>query len=89
MPHDDDTPLLIRRMLALRLEPDTIRRTEPDMFSEFQALCRRCESERQCAWTLAHDSTDPAWQDWRNYCPNSAKLRMLSTLRACCFAVAE
>jgi hypothetical protein len=82
---DDPTPLLTRRMLALHLEPDDVRQSEPAMFGEFQALCGRCESQQQCAWTLVDLSTDPAWQDWRNYCPNSAKLRMLSALRACCF----
>jgi hypothetical protein len=79
------TPLLIERMLALRLEPDEIRRADPAMFGEFQARCRLCESPGQCAWSLVHHDIDAAWQDWRNYCPNSAKLRMLSALRGCAF----
>jgi hypothetical protein len=84
--HDaSHTPLLIERMLALRLEPEDVRRADPAMFGEFQARCRLCESPGQCAWSLVHLDIDPAWQDWRNYCPNSAKLRMLSALRGCAF----
>jgi hypothetical protein len=87
MSHRDHehTPLLIERMLVLRVDPGEAQRTEPAMFGEFQTLCRMCESQEECAWSLVHDAADPAWQDWRNYCPNSAKLRMLSALRGCVF----
>src|SRR5262245_40382217 len=87
--NDDHTPLLIERMLVLHLDPGEVRRTEGAMFEEFQTLCRRCPSKDECAWSLVHDTADPAWQDWRNYCPNSAKLRMLSALRGCVFDAGE
>jgi hypothetical protein len=83
--NDDHTPLLSERMLVLRLDPGEVQRTEPAMFGEFQTLCRMCKNQEECAWSLVHDATDPAWQEWRNYCPNSAKLRMLSALRGCAF----
>jgi len=81
----DPTPLLTRRMRALNLDPADVVRSEPAMFYEFRGLCRGCEAREACAWTLEHGGEDPAWQEWRNYCPNSAKLRMLSALRSCCF----
>jgi len=87
--NDDRTPLLIERMLVLRLDPGEVQRAEPAMFDELQALCRRCQSREECEWSLVHDAADPAWQDWRNYCPNSAKLRMLSALRGCVFDAGE
>jgi len=82
---EDPTPLLTRRMLGLGLTPEDIWQDEAAMFAEFRARCGRCEAQGQCALALLHGAADPAWQEWRNYCPNSAKLRMLSALNACRF----
>jgi hypothetical protein len=75
--------LLTRRMELLQLKPNELARTDPQLFRELQATCLLCEQPDTCAHALRDDSADPAWQDWRNYCPNSTRLTMLSTLKNC------
>jgi hypothetical protein len=79
----DPIDLLERRMEALCLEPNEVAHIEPLMFREFQQRCVKCEKRGQCALDLADKFADPAWQYWRDYCPNAATLSMLSTLQSC------
>jgi hypothetical protein len=78
----DPTDLLERRMEALCLEPNEVARIEPLTFRELQQRCVKCEKRGQCALDLADKFADPAWQYWRDYCPNAATLTMLSTLQS-------
>lgn len=80
-PHPAQSDLLARRMTGLHLDPEEFSRAEPTLFREFQRLCIACESKGRCARDLADEFADPAWQDWRDYCPNASMLSMLSTLR--------
>jgi hypothetical protein len=79
--------LLERRMAALKLEPDEVARAEPELYRDFQRLCTSCRSPIQCAQDLARefgrDPTEPESSDWRAYCPNGARLNMLSILNRC------
>lgn len=75
--------LLQRRMKALSLDLDDVTQTEPLLLQELQHRCARCESREQCALELADKSSDPASENWRDYCPNAATLLMLSTLQTC------
>ena len=81
-PNDLHAELLTRRMELLHLEPNELARTDPVLFQELQATCLLCEQPGTCASALRDDSADPAWQDWRNYCPNSSRLTMLATLQS-------
>ncbi|RAI44261.1 hypothetical protein CH341_10160 [Rhodoplanes roseus] len=78
-----DDLLLCRRMRALRLDPDELYCSEPRAFGILRRLCATCSVPGRCARDLADEFADPAWQDWRNYCPNATTLSILSALRAC------
>ncbi len=75
--------LLSRRMLALHLDPSEFARAELSALSELQRLCGRCRHRVQCEGDLADEFADPAWQNWRDYCPNANALSILSALRGC------
>src|ERR1700687_1012398 len=76
----DPISLLERRMEALSLNPDEIAHTERLTVRELQRRCVKCEKRDRCALDLADEFADPGWQCWRDYCPNAARLTMLSTL---------
>lgn len=78
----DETELLQRRMLVLRLDTEAWARFEPAMVCELQRLCAACSSRQQCAHDLVTYFDDPTWPGWRDYCPNAAKLNMLSALQS-------
>jgi hypothetical protein len=73
----DSADLLLRRMAALDLDRNEVSRTEPRTFQDLRRVCTMCKSHRRCKRDLAHDSADPAWQD---YCPNAATLMALDAL---------
>ena len=79
----DPISLLERRMEALSLNPDEVTHMEPLTVRELQRRCVRCEKRGQCALDLADKFADPGWQYWRDYCPNAARLSMLSTFQSC------
>jgi hypothetical protein len=78
----DPISLLERRMEALLLDSDEVMHIEPLMVGELRHRCVKCEKRRQCALDLADKFADPAWQCWRDYCPNAATLLRLSALES-------
>lgn len=42
--------------------------------------CARCAARGKCMRDLDDEFADPAWGDWRNYCPNATSLSFLRTL---------
>jgi len=74
-PHSAD--LLLRRMTALDLDPEEVRRIEPQTFHDLQRVCSMCRDHRRCVHDLAADAGNPAWKD---YCPNVATLMALNAL---------
>jgi hypothetical protein len=76
-PSSEVTNLLLRRMIVLGLDRDDVSRTEPQIFCDLQADCVVCNSRQQCTFDLVCNSESENWQD---YCPNYAKLKMLSVL---------
>ena len=76
-----ETPLLQRRMIALRLDVEAWLNLDPEMFGDLQRSCAACVSPSQCAYDLGAHLDDPTWHDWRDYCPNVARLRMLVALQ--------
>jgi len=69
--------LLMNRMAALDLDRKEVEHVQPGTFRDLQRICTMCESHRQCARDLAHDSGNPKWED---YCPNVATLKALNAL---------
>jgi len=74
---------LMRRMAVLRLDPDEIADDEPLLFCDLRSACMMCECRAGCEHDLASESADPAWQNWRDYCPNATTLTVLSALKGC------
>jgi hypothetical protein len=78
----DETELLQRRMAALGLDIEAWANFESVMLGELQGPCAACVSRQRCAYDLVTHFDDPTWPDWRDYCPNAAKLDMLSALQS-------
>lgn len=76
----DSSDLLKRRMHALHLDPDDLARDPAGMAGIKPGLCARCAARGKCMRDLDDEFADPAWGDWRNYCPNATSLSFLRTL---------
>jgi hypothetical protein len=74
----DTYKLLFMRMAALQLEPDEVRRIEPDVFGALAGACAHCESKDRCEQDLT--AAGGVRHAWVNYCCNTATLRALATL---------
>jgi hypothetical protein len=81
-----DIGLLLRRMAVIDIDPDELNSSDPLLFRELQGLCTLCRSRRRCARDIAYDAADPAWQGWKDYCPNGATLSKLTERRAAIFS---
>ncbi len=77
----EETPLLQRRMIALCLDVEAWRDREPELFGDLQTSCAACPNADACDDDLGAHLDDPACDDWRDYCPNAARLRMLVALQ--------
>jgi len=73
----DAANLLLRRMAVLDLDQNKVSRIEPQVFQELKKNCALCDSRRRCVRDLAHDSSDPVWEQ---YCPNAGTLLALNVL---------
>jgi hypothetical protein len=77
MPSSDSTDLLRLRMAILHIDGNELARSDPLRLGEFRRICANCASRGACAVDLAHPSADVGWGEWREYCPNAAKLNEL------------
>ena len=77
----EETPLLQRRMIALCLDVEAWRDRKPEMFGDLQTSCAACPNPDACDDDLGAHLDDPTCDDWRDYCPNAARLRMLVALQ--------
>ena len=75
------TVLLQRRMIALNLDIGALAQIEPGIVGDLQGRCMTCRGAERCAEDFLAHSDDPAWPDWRDYCPNAARLEMLVALQ--------
>jgi hypothetical protein len=78
----DDMNLIHRRMTMLRLDVDAWLDSEPAMLAGMQKSCSVCASRGRCAYDLMLQLDEPTWRDWRDYCPNAARLRTLVALQS-------
>jgi hypothetical protein len=79
----DQRELLAQRMAGLHLEPAAFARSEPATLRDLQRVCSLCGARDRCADDLEEQGRDPAWQEWRDYCPNAATLSTLAVLQIC------
>ena len=67
--------LLERRLAALELDPEDIRKLSPLLLLDLQWTCACCTEKKRCAGDFAEDPNPP---DWESYCPNADRLRTLT-----------
>jgi len=67
--------LLERRLAALKLDPEDIRKLSPLLLADLQRTCACCAEKKRCADDMAEDPIAPGWE---SYCPNSGTLRTLT-----------
>jgi len=72
---DGPTSLLDRRLAALDLDQEEIRRLSVVLLGELRLTCARCPDKCRCADDMAEDPKSPGWE---SYCPNSGTLRTLT-----------
>ena len=69
------TLLIEKRLAALHLDPDDIRKLSPLLYRDLQRTCALCSEKSRCADDMA---TDPLAPGWDSYCPNSGTLKALT-----------
>ena len=67
--------LLERRLAALHLDPEEIRKLSPMLLRDLQRTCGGCTERQRCRDDMAVSPLAPGWE---SYCPNSGTLRTLS-----------
>ena len=72
--------LLFRRMVHIGLDPSRLKPDQLDIFGEIRERCPTCEDPARCAADLAMAAPELGWEDWDEYCPNAARLRILAAL---------
>jgi hypothetical protein len=77
----NEVNLLDERMNAHCLDVGAWLRFEPGMMAELRDVCSACRDTVRCELDLATHSEDPDWREWKDYCPNAAKLNMLVALQ--------
>ncbi len=72
----DGVPLLIdKRLAALNLDPEDIRKLSPLILRDLNRTCALCRDKGRCADDMAADPLAPGWE---SYCPNSGTLHSLT-----------
>ena len=71
--------LLFRRMVHIGLDPSRLKPDQLDILGEIRERCPTCEDPARCAADLAM-APKPGGEDWDDYCPNAARLRILAAL---------
>jgi hypothetical protein len=67
--------LLERRLAALELDPEDIRKLSPLLLVDLQRTCASCTEKERCADDMAEGPNPPGWE---SYCPNAGTLRTLT-----------
>lgn len=70
----DAAKLLLERMAALHLNPETVAKSDPGTMLDLQRLCSNCASKRRCQRDFVRNLDDLVW---RQYCPNAGTLDAL------------
>ncbi len=70
----DAAKLLLDRMAAMHLNPESFAKSDPSTMRDLQRLCSDCTSKKRCQRDLIGDRYNPAWQQ---YCPNAGTLDAL------------
>ncbi|TMI98520.1 MAG: hypothetical protein E6G97_25665 [Alphaproteobacteria bacterium] len=72
--------LFSRRLTYLGLQPDRLKPQHRAILEEVRARCPNCESPGRCAADLVAAAPSRILENWDEYCPNAARLRILAAL---------
>ena len=72
--------LLARRMDHIGLDPFRLKPDQLEILGEVRERCPTCADPGRCAADLAATAAEPGWEEWDEYCPNAARLRILAAL---------
>ena len=72
--------LFSRRLMHLGLDPDRLKPEHRAVLEEIRERCPNCESPSRCIADLTRNPTNRILEDWDEYCPNAARLRILAAL---------
>lgn len=65
--------LLDKRLEALKLDPEDIRKLSPLLLADLQRTCARCGEKKRCAADFKAGGNP----DWEAYCPNAGTLHAI------------
>ena len=75
-----DPDLFSRRVTHIGLHPDRLKPQHRAILDEIHRTCPSCASPSRCAADLAATTPGRILEDWDEYCPNAARLRILAAL---------
>ena len=72
--------LFSRRLTHLGLDPSRLKPGHRAVLEEIRQRCPNCESPSRCIADLAVTEPGRILENWDEYCPNAARLRILTAL---------
>ena len=75
-----DRDLFSRRLTHIGLRPGRLKLEHQAILEELRARCPNLESPTRCAADLAATPPNRILENWDEYCPNAARLRILAAL---------
>ena len=71
---------VFRRITRIGLKPERLTTLEATTLRQIVESCPACESPERCQAELNDTAPPRGWDDWDEYCPNAARLRVLAAL---------
>jgi len=75
-----ESDLFSRRFTHIGLHTERLTARQSAILEELRARCPSCESPSRCAADLAVTPPHRIMENWDEYCPNAARLRILAAL---------
>ena len=72
--------LFSRRLTHLGLDSSRLKPEHRVILEEIRERCPNCESPSRCITDLTRNPANRILEDWYEYCPNVARLRILAAL---------
>jgi hypothetical protein len=72
--------LFSRRLTHIGLHPERLKPQHQAILEELRASCPSCASPTRCVADLAATEPTRILEEWDEYCPNAARLRILAAL---------
>ena len=74
------TGLFSARIRRIGLDPARLKPAQLERFHDIQRRCQACGDPARCAAGLAFAVPKEDLEEWDDYCPNAARLRILAAL---------